>query len=210
MRKRIHLGIALFLVLSFSGCGGGDSRSVFVAQVFSDQPADGDIAFDPVLQTFTITNGPDFLFFGIDDLAPNLPEYRAFLDFPLDASTGGDAVPATAAIVSATLDLFISEVSFNTVVPTLVDLVTYPVTGLREQDYSNPPLAVRSLNLFATDEGNFVAIDVTPLMREAQRLGLPDFQVRLLLDPAAVSGFVGIEDLPSVTARAPLLTVEYE
>ena len=55
---------------------------VFVAEIISDQPTDGDIAFDPVLQSYTITQGPDTVFFGIDDSDPNLPEYRAFLDFP--------------------------------------------------------------------------------------------------------------------------------
>jgi len=69
----------------------------------------------------------------------------------------------------------------------------------------------RRLDFFRSDQGNFVAIDVTPLMQEAQRLGLSDFQVRFLLDFSVSDiGFVGIEDLPQVTITAPLLTVEYE
>jgi hypothetical protein len=199
------------VILSLCSCGGGgDSRTVFVAEVLSDQPADGDIAFDPVRQTFTITNGPNTLFFGIDDGAFNLPEYRAFLDFPLDGSTGGDIVPSDAVIVSATLKVFLNEVSFATVVPTLLDLVTYPVSGLRPQDFNSPQLMTHRFNFFRSDQGNFVSIDVTPLMREVQRQGLSDFQVRFLLDLAASSGLVGIEDLPHVTITAPLLTVEYE
>ena len=212
MRKLICCCTLTFLVLALAGCGDGDndSRPVFFeADILSDQPADGDIAFDPVLQTFTITQGPDTLFFGIDDLDPNLPEFRAFLDFPLDGSTGDDVIPADARIDSATLEVFINTVSFASIVPTLLDLVTYPVSGLRIEDFDSSPLLSQSLDFFASDQGRFVSIDVTPLMREAQRLGLTDFQVRFLLDLAADFGFVGIEDQPAVSLTAPLLTVVY-
>lgn len=211
MRRLLYLGVTAFLVLALSGCGGGDSRSIFVAQIFSDQQADGDIAFDPFLNAFTITNGPPTVFFGIDDLDPNLPEYRAFLDFPLDGSTGGDVVPAGALIRSASIEVFINEVSFATTVPAFIDLVQYPITGLRAQDFDSPPLAFRSLDFFGSDQGNFVAIDVTPLMQEAQRLGLIDFQLRFLLDFTLTDiGFIGIEDRPGITLTAPLLIVEYQ
>ena len=212
MRRLLYFGVAAILLLSLSGCGGGggDSRTIFVAQIVSDKPADGDIAFDPVLQTFTIANGPDTLFFGIDDNDLNLPEYRAFLDFPLNGSTGGDIVPSNAVIVSATLEVFVTEVSFATPIPTLLDLVEYPITGLRAQDFSSPPLAFRSLDFFLADQGKYVAIDVTPLMREAQRLRLPDFQVRFQMDSSLTDfGFIGLDDRPTVTLTAPLLTVEY-
>ena len=67
------------------------------------------------------------------------------------------------------------------------------------------------LNFFRSDQGKPVAIDVTPLRREAQRLGLSDFQMRFLLDLAVSDiGFIGIEDLPRITITAPRLTVEYE
>jgi hypothetical protein len=214
MKKFLRMCVVVVVMLFFTACGGGGdgvSRTVFTAQIFSDQAVDGDIVFNPVLQTLTITNGPDTLFFGIDDLNPNLPEYRAFLDFPLNGSTGGDIVPADAVIVSATLELFVNEVSFATAVPTLLDLVPYLVSGLRPQDFNSPPLVFQRLNFFRSDQGKSVTIDVTPLMREAQRLGLSDFQVRFLLDPAVSDiGFVGIEDLPNITITAPLLTVEYE
>jgi hypothetical protein len=212
MKKLLRLGVIAVLMLSIAACGGGggDSPPIFVAQIVSDQPADGDIAFDTVLQTFTITNGPDTLFFGIDDLDPNVPEFRAFLDFPLDGSTGGNIVPANAGIVSATLEVFINEVSFAPIVPTLLDLVIYPLSGLRVEDFDSPPLLSQPLDFFASDQGAIVSIDVTPLMREAQRLGLTDFQVRFLLDFSVSDiGFVGIEDLPTVTLTAPLLTVRY-
>jgi hypothetical protein len=214
MKKFLKMGAIAVVMLSMAACGGGGdggARAIFVAQIYSDQLADGDIAFDPVLQTFTVTNGPETLFFGIDDLDPNIPEYSAFLDFPLDGSTGEDVVPADAVIVSATLKLFLNEVSFATVVPALLDLVSYPVSQLRPQDFDSSPLKFQRLDFFRSDQGNFVSIDVTPLMREAQRLGLSDFQVRFLLDLSVSDiGFVGIEDRPSIAFTAPLLTVRYE
>jgi len=210
MRKLVCFSILTVLVLALAGCGSnGDDRDVFVVEILSDQPTDGDIAFDLVRQQFDITSGPDTLFFGIDDSDLNLPEYRAFLDFPLDGSTGQDVVPAHARIVSASLELFIDTVEFAPVIPTLLDLVAYPVSGLRAEDFDSLPLETLSLDLFASDQGTFVLIDVTPLMREAQRLGLTDFQVRFLLDLSTDFGFVGIEDRPGVAMTAPLLTVAY-
>ena len=211
MKRIFYLVVTAILVFSLSGCSDGDDRSSQVAQIFSDQQADGDIAFDPVLNSFTVANGPDTVFFGIDDLDPNLPEYRAFLDFPLDGSTGENVVPAGARIRSASIEVFINRVGFATTVPALIDLVQYPITGLQPQDFSSPPLAFRSLDFFDSDQGNFIAIDVTPLLQEAQRLALADFQVRFLLDFALTNiGFIGIEDRPAITLTAPLLVVEYD
>jgi hypothetical protein len=203
------LGILAVTLLIVSCGDGGNPQPVIVAHIFSDQPTDGDIAFDPVLQSFTVTNGPETLFFGIDDLDPNLPEYRAFLDFPLDGSTGGDVIPANAGIVSATLEVFINEVSFASDVPALLDLVSYPIAGLRVQDFDSLPLSSLSLDFFASDLGTIVSIDITSLMQEAQRLGLTDLQLRFVLDFVTNVGLVGIEDLPSVSTTAPLLTVNY-
>lgn len=209
MRKLSLLGILAVMLLTLSCGGGSDPQPVIVDSIFSDQPTDGDIAFDPVLQAFTITNGPGTLFFGIDDFDPNLSEYRAFLDFPLDGSTGGEVIPASAEIVSATLEVFINEVSFAPIVPTLLDLVSYPITGLQVEDFDSSPLLSQSLDFFASDLETIVSIDITPLMREAQRLGFADFQLRFVLDFVTNVGFVGIEDLPSVSITAPLLTVSY-
>lgn len=208
MHKLSLLGILAVMLLTLS-CNGSDPQPVIVADIFSDQATDGDIAFDPVLQSFTITNGPETLFFGIDDSDQNLPEYRAFLDFPLDGSTGGEVIPINARIVSATLEVFINEVSFAPIVPTLLDLVSYPINGLRVEDFDSFPLEEmsQSLDFFAADLGTIVSIDVTPLMQEAQRLGVPDFQVRFVLDFETDVGFVGIEDLPFDPSTAPLLTV---
>ncbi|UCH80735.1 MAG: hypothetical protein JSW20_13505 [Nitrospiraceae bacterium] len=216
MKRLLYLGITVILALSFAGCGDGDSRSIFIAEILSDQPADGDIAFDPVLDSYTITNGPRTLFFGIDDGDPNLPEFRAFLDFPLDGSTGEDVLPIDAQILSASLEVFIDKVSFARTVPTLLDLVQFPVSGLTVADYDSAPLqffdgsdATLSFNFFSSDEGFFVTIDVTSLMRVVQRLGLPDFQLRFLLDFVTDVGLVGIEDRPNVAMTAPLLRVRF-
>ena len=213
MRRLLYFGVAAILLLSLSGCGGGGhGRTVFVAQILSDQPADGDIEFDPVLQTFTITNGPNILLFGINGLDPAFdPEFRAFLDFPLGGSTGGDVVPANAEIVSATITVFVDDVLFASSVPTLIDLVRYPLSGLRSSDYDSPPLGnvVGKTFFTSADIGFDVTFDVTPLMQEAQLRGFSDFQVRLLLDFSGAIGLVRIEDLPNVAISAPLLSVEY-
>jgi hypothetical protein len=203
--------ILIFGIVSIIASGGGSSsRPVFVAGILSHQPTDGDIAYDPILDSFTITQGAETLFFGIDDLDPNLPEYRAFLDFPLDGSTGEEVIPINASIVSATLEIFINEVSYAPIVPTWLDLVEYPIrTPLRVEDFDSTPLLTQSLDFFDSDAGAYVSIDVTRLMREAQRLGLSDFQVRFVLDFVTDIGFVGIEDRPFNPSTAPLLTVRY-
>ena len=209
MRKLSLFSILALMLLTLS-CSGSHPHPVIVAKILSDQLADGDIALDPVQQTYTITNGPNTLYFGIDDSDPNLPEYRAFLDFPLDGSTGESVIPLNARIVSATLEIFIYEVSFAPIVPTLLDLVSYPIAGLRAEDFNLAPFLSQSLDFFASDEGHFVSIDVTPLMQKAQSLGLTDFQLRFVLDFDAIIGFAGIEDLPTDPNTAPLLTVMYQ
>jgi hypothetical protein len=156
----------------------------FVVSILSDQPTDGDIAFDPVLGSFTTSQGPDTLLFGIDSADPNQPEYRAFLDFPLDGSTGEPVIPLNATIRSATLSIFVNLVDFAVTVPVLLDLVQYSViSGLTPGDYSSIPLAVQAFDVFNSDSGRDVLIDVSSLMAAAQFRGLADFQVRFLLEP---------------------------
>ena len=208
MRKLSLFSILAVMLLTLS-CSGSDPQPVIVAEILSDQLTDGDIALDSVHQTYTITNGPNTLYFGIDDSDPNLPEYRAFLDFPLDGSTGEAVIPLNARIVSATLEIFINEVSFAPIVPTLLDLVSYPIAGLRAEDFDSAPFLSQLVDFFDSDEGHFVSIDVTPLMQKAQSLGLTDFQLRFVLDFDAIIGFAGIEDLPTDSNTAPLLTVGY-
>lgn len=215
MKKLVVLGLAVVLAAALAGCGGGDHVSTtFLAQTLSDARADGDVSFDPLTSTFTTARASSTgnVIFGINDAVPgpNSVEFRAFLDFPLDGSNGGGSVPLSAIIVSADIEVFVSRVDFAATVPTLLDLITFdPVAGPVAADYTNPtPLAFRSLDIFSTDAGNFVRIDVTTLMQEAQRRGLRNFQVRWLLDfvPGA-AGLVTLADAGSSTA--PQLTVEF-
>ena len=209
--------LVIFMVFlqAFAGCGGSGGRWVHTAEILSDQRSDGDILF--VLgppQQFIVTQGPNTLFFGLDE---DFNEYRAFLDFPLDGSTGFDAIPLGARIESATLTVRIVSVQFSPVVPTLLDLVTYTPRTLTNRDFDSLPLvfsdgtdATRSFNIFGSDVNRDVVIEVTSFMREAQRRALPELQMRFLLDfgPRA-DGLVGIDNRPTVAATAPLLTVRY-
>jgi hypothetical protein len=218
MRKIWIVGLAAVLALALAGCGGGDNpRDIFTARITSDQSSDGDIAFDPVRNSYTVTRGPNTLYFGIDDADPNFPEYRAFLDFPLDGSTGGGVVPLNATIASATLKVSVVSVAFANTIPTRLQLVDFPVNGLNSSNYDSLPLtfpngdsAYFNFNFYGTDSGIDVAIPVTSLMREVQRRGLADFKVRFLLDFVPNPfGFVGIDDHPAVLVTAPKLIVEY-
>lgn len=216
MNKLIQIIVTAVLLVALSGCGGSDHTN-FIAHILSDQPADGDIAFDSVQASYTITNGPDTIFFGIDDSDPHLSEYRAFLDFPLDGSTGYDIIPLNAHIISATIEVFVDEVNYAGRVPTIMDLVSFSIFGLIAGDYDAPPLrfpdgsdASLRFNFFSSDEGHYILIDVTPLLREVQRRGLEDLQVRFVLDYVSDIGFVGIEDAPNISVTAPRLSVRYD
>ncbi len=158
------------------------SALLFAAQILSDQRSDGDIVFDPLSASYAITHGPHVLLFGIDGRGANAPEYRAFLDFPLDGSAGGPVIPVEAHIVSATLSVTIDFVDFAHRVPVLLELVRYSViTGLTPADFDSFPLAGRAFEIFDFHEGREVRIDVTHLMREAQRRALDDFQLRFMV-----------------------------
>jgi hypothetical protein len=118
-------------------------------------------------------------------------------------------VPLSAVIVSADIEVYVNNVRFSSSVPTLLDLVPFPVTGLTSADFNSVPLLTRTpFNIRSSDINNFVRIDVTSLMVEAQRLGLRDLQLRFLLDLVATSGLVQLDD--GVLGRAPLLTVEFQ
>ncbi|MGA8753607.1 hypothetical protein [Candidatus Deferrimicrobium sp.] len=206
MRKIGILGLVGVFALVLAGCGGGDGPHTVVIQSLSDQPVDGDIGFTAPA-TFSISQADVTrnVLYGIDSGGT---EFRAFLDFPLNGSNGGGVVPLSAVIVSADIEVFVNNVSFSTSVPTLLDLVPFPATGLTSADFDSAPLLTRSLfDIRTLDINNFVRIDVTSLMREAQRLGLRDLQLRFLLDLVAPSGLVQLDD--GVAGSAPLLTVEY-
>jgi hypothetical protein len=159
----------------------------FTAQILSDLPSDGDIAYDPVLRSYFVTQSPPTVWFGIDSLDSHLPEYRAFFTFPLDGITGQPTVPGNAFIVSADVEVFINFLDFASAVPTFLDMVEYPFGDLGgidpAFDFSQSPLAARSpFDFFLGDVGNFVRIEVTSMMRQAQILSLVDFQVRFSRD----------------------------
>ncbi len=152
-------------------------------QILSDLASDGDIAFTPP-SSFTVTTGPSSVLFGIDSLNINLPEFRAFLTFPLDGNTGQPVVPGDAFIVRADVEVFVNLLDFASTVPTFLDLVQYPFRGLAAIDFDAVPLATRPVfDFFASDQGFFVPIDVTSLMQAAQvPPALVDFQLRFSRD----------------------------
>lgn len=207
MRKFAILGLVGILAVVLGGCGGGSDRTTVVIQSLSDQPVDGDIGFTAP-GTFSISQADvtHNVLYGIDSGGT---EFRAFLDFPLDGSNGGGVVPLNAAIVSADIEVFVNDVTLSSSVPTLLDLVPFPVTGLTSTDFDSPPLLTRSpFDMLRSDIGGFVRIDVTSLMEEAQRRGSRNLQLRFLLD--LLPGAAGLVELDDGTAgRAPQLTVEY-
>lgn len=220
-RSLFGSGVAvLSFVLALAGCGGGGGgeggggTNTVIAQTLSDVRADGDIGFSAppsVGGTFSFSQASvaGSIIVGIDGASPTLPEFRAFFDFPLDGSNGGDALPLGVLISSADIEVFVKRVNYAATVPVLVDLVPYAIP-FAAADFDSPPLtptSFRNVNFFSTDQDNFVSIDVTTLMREAQRQGLRNFQLRILLDPSATAGLVEIADAGA--GRAPLLTVEY-
>jgi hypothetical protein len=102
-------------------------------------------------------------------------------------------------------------------VPIRVDLVSFQPPILLGTDFdrsAQPPLASMLIpgDITRGDVGNFVTVDVTPLMIRAQQLGLIDFQVRIMEDLGpAIFTLMEIDDTTSADrgSRAPLLTVNY-
>src|SRR6267154_554915 len=217
--KRFTLAIAC-AAISLTGCGGGDGGvappPVFTTQIQSDPGFGGDIE-QTSPSSFAITQGMSptvqSVFAGIDPAAGT--EFRAFLDFPL---TGAGGVPAGAVIDTAFLDIYINSLQPNIgTIPILIELVSFQPPTLIDTDFDRtlqPPLAslVLSPPLTQADVGTNVSIDVTPLMIEAQRRGLVDFQVRIMEDLGpAIPILVEINDTTGVDrgSLAPLLTVTY-
>jgi hypothetical protein len=94
--------------------------------------------------------------------------------------------------------------------PFLIDLVDFQPPYLVSGDFSRaiqPPLLTMPVKFYPSDEGHFVAIDVKELVDEAQYHGLPDLQLRFLLDFTADSGLIEINDADTDTA--PLLRITY-
>ncbi len=213
--------IMMMITLSLSGCGsGGESVQstppTSVAQIVSDPAYDGDIAQDTFTSAFTVTQGStQNEFAGLDPVTGT--EYRAFLDFPLG---GPEGVPANAVIVSAVLDIVIQSISpqaLKDTIPVRVDLVSFQPPTLIGTDFDRtiqPALASTTISpqISQADLGKHVLIDVTSLMTEAQRLGLANFQVRILEDLGIVSpGYITINDTTGAdrATLAPVLQVTY-
>ena len=209
-----------FAAISLTGCGGNDGRvgppPLVTTQIQSDTGFDGDIEQTSPI-SFTITQGMSpsvqSVFAGIDPVVRT--EFRAFLDFPL---TGAGGVPGDATIDSAFLDVHINSLQ-PTVgsIPLLIELVEIQPPTLIETDFDRsvqPPLAslLVSPPISQSDVSTNVSIDVTPLMIEAQRLGLVDFQVRILEDLGSnIPILVEINDTTGADrgSLGPLLTVTY-
>jgi hypothetical protein len=217
--KSFTLAIAC-AAIRLTGCGGGDGGGVpppvFTTQIQSDPGFDGDIEQTSPI-SFAITQGMSptvqSVFAGIDPVART--EFRAFLDFPL---TGAGGVPGDAVIDSAFLDIYINSLQPTIgTIPILIELVSFQPPTLLETDFDRtlqPPLAslILSPPISQADVGANVSIDVTPLMIEAQRRGLVDFQVRIMEDLGpAIPIIVEINDTTGVDrgSLGPLLTVTY-
>jgi hypothetical protein len=213
--NKIAFFLALVLVaVSLVGCNifidnREDPSPTFEAQIISDDTADGDIGLTPPA-AYTISSALDTgnVLAGVDPASGD--EFRGFLDFPLRGSHG---VPWDATIESATLEIFISGVSVSSsdrVLPFIIDLVAFQPPVLAADDFDRtvrPPLLTMPFDFYPSDAGAIVVMDVTALMEEAQFQGLPDFQLRFLLDFSATSGLIEIDD--SDLETAPLLTVSY-
>lgn len=211
-RWALRLGV-IFMVAMLVNCrveyhDDYDPAPKYEIQIASDPDADGDIAFSPPDNvTVTSASATGSVLAGISPVFED--EFRGFLSFPLRGTQG---VPLYADIESATLEIFISDVaefSPGKGVPLLIDLVSFSPHTLIASDFDRAPLLTLYSNIvFANDAGFFLSFDVTPLMVEAQRRDLDNFQIRISLDSAlASSGFIEIED--NVLKTAPLLTVTY-
>ncbi len=221
MYLRLSAIAAVCGVLLLSGCGGGDDGiangpQTFTAQILSDPVFDGDIEqVSPGVYTVTqgMSSSVQSVLVGIDPVGGT--EFRAFLDFPLG---GADGVPGDALIDSAFLEIYVNNLDPLTGrLPLRVDLVEFQPPTLVSTDFDRsalPALAsvVLTPDISRADVDTYVPIDVTPLMREAQRLGVADFQVRIMEDLGpAVPVLMVIDDSTGSdrSSFAPLLTVTY-
>lgn len=203
--KRAFLGVLIvFISLGWTGCGHSNSSApqTTTTQILSDPAFDGSILETFPAQTLFIRQGMtqnvQSVYAGIDP--DTNTEYRAFLDFPL---SGVGGVPENAIIESAILDIVINSISpqpLSGTIPIRIDLISFQPPTLFETDFDRslqPALATITITppISEADFGNHVPVDVTSLMNEVQRLGLADFQIRILEDAGAVTpGLIEITD----------------
>ena len=207
MKRTFLSAIMVVISLSLISCGGGGGGSAppptIVTQILSNSAVDGDIQVTLAGSIIIRQNNTQSVFAGIDPVT--FDESRAFLDFSLST------VPLNASIVSATLIIFINDIQPSTgTIPIRIDLVSF--SELSGSDFDSTPIATPiAFPVFQTDFKDYVAVDVTSLMAQAQNLFLPHFQIRILLDFSAASGLIEINDTTGFNrvALAPLLQVEY-
>lgn len=216
--KVYWLVLAATSALVLFGCGGGgnDPPPQVVTQILSDPVYDGDIEqTDPGVYVTTqgMSSSVQSVFAGIDPVGGG--EFRAFLDFSL---SGNGGVPGDAFIDSAFLEFFVNDIEpVSGSVPIRVELVEFQPPTLLGTDFdrtAQPPLGSIIIpgDITNGDVGHFVSVDVTPLMSTAQRLGLVDFQVRVMEDLGPpILTLMEIDDSTAAdrSTRAPLLTVTY-
>lgn len=209
--------VALSLVLT--ACGGGDDGPPpsYTTQIFSNPVYDGDIA-QTSPDTYEVTQGMgptvQSVFAGIDPRSSS--EYRAFVDFPLGGPGG---VPADAIIDGAYLHIYANSLTpINGSLPLRIELVAFQPPTLFPTDFdetAQPAIAYIQVSpsILGSDVGTDISIDVTPLLVEAQRSNLIDFQLRIMEDLGpAIPVLLEISDTtgPNRADLAPLLTVTYE
>jgi hypothetical protein len=210
---------AVCALLCLAGCENNSTVALppsVVTHILSNPSFDGDIE-QTAPATYIVTQGMtpsvQSVLAGIDPTART--EFRAFLNFPLGGSGG---VPFNAIIDWAVLEVLVRSVTpRNGSVPIRVELVAFQPPTLIGTDFDRtllPPLGavLVSGNVTAADIGQFVPVDITAFMIQAQQRGLVDLQVRIMEDLGPAS-FTLIEIDDPITAdrpqRAPLLTVSY-
>ncbi len=213
MKRVIRSAIYACLILILAGCGDDCwdgyyyypyPPAPYVINILSNPALDGYITKDPVTSSLTVIQGMSStvqsVFAGIDPVT--LAESRGFIDFP-------SGVPFNRFIISAVINIFINTIQTpNASIPVRIDLVSAP-PPLIGSDFDSASLATVSSTLFQTDAGQYVNIDVTPLLIQAQTLQLTDFQIRILVPTAP--GFFEINDSTGANRGqlAPLLKVTY-
>jgi len=216
--------LAIAAALScIAGCGGGGDGGVgpteppaIVTHILSDARFDGDIELT-ALNSYVVTQGMSSsvqsVLAGTDPATGS--EFRGFLDFPLGGNQG---VPNNAFIESAYLEFYVDNLMpLSGTLPVRVELVAFQPPNLIGTDFDRsiqPQIAavLVSGDVNRRDVGNFVNVDVTPLMIEAQRQRLVDFQVRILEDLGSANDtLMEIDDTTTAARqqRAPVLTVTY-
>ena len=216
---RAWKAISSFGVLLCVGSCGDSGTFVppqFVAQIISDFRFDGDIE-QTSATSFIVTQGMSSsiqtVLAGIDPTTGH--EFRAFLNFPL---SGPNGVPLNAFIDSAFLEILVDDLIPRTgSVPIRVELVAFQPPTLIASDFDRtalPPLGAVLVagGVTPADISQFVAVDVTPLMIQAQQRGLIDFQVRIMQDlgpPIFTLMVIDNTIQADRPQRAPLLTVTY-